>query len=32
MGKRGGALAAVAGIGEVPTGNYPDCSALEATA
>ena len=30
MGKRSEALAAVAGIGEVPTGNYPDRSALEA--
>ncbi len=32
MGKRGGAIAAVAGIGQLPTGNYPDRSALEATA
>ncbi len=32
MGKRSGAIAAVVGIGEVPTGNYPDRSALEAAA
>jgi len=32
MGKPRGALAAVVGIGEVPTGNYPDRSALEAAA
>ena len=32
MGKRSGALAAIVGIGEVPTGNYPDRSALEAAA
>ena len=32
MVKRSGALAAVVGIGEVPTGNYPDRSALEAAA
>lgn len=32
MSKRSGALAAIVGIGEVPTGNYPERSALEAGA
>lgn len=32
MSRQGEALAAVVGIGEVPTGNYPDRSALEAAA
>lgn len=32
MGKRSGAIAAIVGIGEVPTGKYPDRSALEAAA
>lgn len=32
MSSQGRALAAIAGIGEVPTGNYPDRSALEAAA
>ena len=32
MGKRGEPIAAVVGIGEVPTGKYPERSALEAAA
>jgi len=32
MGKRSGAIAAIVGIGEVPTGKYPDRTALEAAA
>lgn len=32
MTNRGGALAAIVGVGEVPTGNYPERSALEAAA